>query len=118
MVQVWHRVLHRGETDQQERESDDELSDVAVPAALEGHHKETQGDERNGERSDVVAESEQGDHPRRERRSDVRSHNHAYGVAQCEQTGVDHTDDHHGRSAGGLDEGSDDNTRDDTLEGR
>ena len=99
MVQVRHRVLHCGETYEQERESDDELTDVAVPVALEGHHKESQGDERNRERSDVIAESEQGDHPRRERRSDVRPHDHPYGVAKGEQTGVDHADDHHGRSA-------------------
>ncbi|MBR6494105.1 MAG: 2-C-methyl-D-erythritol 4-phosphate cytidylyltransferase, partial [Prevotella sp.] len=93
-VHVVARHAQRRQSEQQKRQSEKEVAHVA--AFL--HVDEDDADEkaRIDEVRDVKRRSERHD-PRRERRSDVRTHDDADGLRQREQSGIHKRDGHHRR---------------------
>ena len=109
-VQVGSSCLQEAQTHEQERETEDELTQGLPTRLIVEDERQTEGQQRNGESRDVYLESHSRDNPCGDRSTHVGTHNHSDGLFQRHQSRI-HERNHHDRGgAGRLDKGCNQNT--------
>ena len=115
-LDVGDGVLEEHQAEEEEAEAHEEFAGVAEFGFAREEQREGEAHDGQGDGGDAEFKAEEGNEPEGGGGADVGAHDHADGLDEGEQAGVDETHHHHGGGRGGLDEARDQETAADAGE--